>query len=230
MFLNSISKTTVLLGGLAASVMATPITLLDNSSLGHYNSSLGTKLDLTNPYAGTHMFPGANISTGDPYLDIPASSPPDLSVVSAELGNWLGDPANLNSNWSGLQSIPSTWAVNTESAIVYEINLAANLENTQIRFGVDNGIFLWIDGGFQGGYLRPGGASPGEHVFNLGTLSAGTHFVQVLREDHGGATGYHVQMTGEMAAVPEPGSFALLGLGLGALWWFRARKKSGSSL
>ncbi|MDQ3002949.1 MAG: PEP-CTERM sorting domain-containing protein [Fibrobacterota bacterium] len=211
---------------LASAVMAVPVTLINGTTQGNYNNSLGTVLDLTNPYLGTHLFPGANVSTGDPSLNIPAGSAPDLSAASAQLGNWLTNPGALTGSWSGPTAIPSGWAVNTETAIVYTLNSATGYDAVTASFGVDNGVFLWVDGVFQGGYLRPGGASLGEHVFNLGSLSAGTHYLQVLAEDHGGGTGYAIKVTGEVGAVPEPTTVALMGLGLLGVFAAGRRRKA----
>ncbi|MDJ0847119.1 MAG: hypothetical protein QNK04_01930 [Myxococcota bacterium] len=94
-------------------------------------------------------------------------------------------------------------------AIVYEFQAAA-LEEWEASFGSDNGIYVWLDGVFQGGAIAQGGASLGEHVFDLGTPGEGTHYLQVLLEDHGGRTGYAVSVT----SVPEPGSATLFVLGL----------------
>src|SRR5690606_39357247 len=43
--------------------------------------------------------------------------------------------------------IPTSWAVNAETAIVYDFTLAS-LANLTIDVGVDNGIVLWLDGAF----------------------------------------------------------------------------------
>lgn len=214
---------------LANLAVAVPVTLVNDATLANYNATLGTSLDLTNPFGGNNMFPAHDVTTGDPVLNIPSSSAPDLSAASAQLGDWLGDPANLNANWTAPEVIPGTWAINTETAIVYTLNLSGASDNTVASIGVDNGVFLWVDGAFQGGYLRPGGAFAGEHVFNLGTLDAGTHYIQVLREDHGGATGYTVNVTGDVQrteAVPEPGTFALIGLGLAGLFGMRRKLRA----
>jgi hypothetical protein len=177
---------------------ATPIVLVNNAAPGYYNNQLGTVLDGSQP-----QFPCADVACGDPVIN-PAAEP-DLSAASGILGGWLSEnPIPLNSNWSGPQAIPATWAANTETAIVYEIDGGAGgIRNVTARLGVDNGIFVWVDGIYQFGALAPGGAFLGEYVVNLGDFPPGTTFVQILREDHGGDTGYRIQITGEPNSPPD---------------------------
>lgn len=205
---------------------ASAATLIDGSTQGLYNNQIGTSLDGTNPFGGNFMFPGANLANGDPNLDIPAANEPDLSTGSVALGNWLTNPAAPGGLWSGPQAIPASWAVNTETAIIYEIDGGAlGFDNVVASFGVDNGLFVWLNGTFLGGHLRPGGSSLGEFVLNIGSIGSGTNFLQVLREDHGGSTGYAVSVVGDVAAVPLPAAgFLMLG-GLGALAGLRRRKR-----
>jgi hypothetical protein len=87
--------------------------LVSNTTHGYYNAALGTVLDGTQP-----QFP---VPPGDPV--ILTASEPNLSAAASILGGWLAaTPLPLNSNWSGLQAIPATWAVATETAIIYPID------------------------------------------------------------------------------------------------------------
>lgn len=199
--------------------------IIDNSTSGYYNQSIGTSLNLTNPYAGTYLFPGDYQTYGDPTFN-PVPFAPDLSTASAALGNWLTTPSNLNSNWSfGL--IPQTWPINDETAIVYRINAGVTgLTNVNVQLGVDNGIFVWLDGTFLNGWLAPGGTYPNEYSINIGTMSAGNHYLQILREDHGGSDGYAINVTGDTAPVPEPATMLLFGTGIAGLAAVGRRKRN----
>lgn len=190
------------------------VTLVQTSDPGFYNKSIGNSLNGTN---------GGNTATGyfptsdDANVTFPTA--PDLSAASSALGNWLSDPGNLNANWSYESSIPNSWAVGTEVAVIYRFD-TLGATNIVAAFGVDNGIFVWLDGAYIGGARAPGGVSPGEHTYNLGDLSAGTHYLQLLLEDHGVTNGYAVNITadtytpGTPGAVPEPGVLWLFAIGL----------------
>jgi len=184
---------------------AASTTLINDTTLGRYNQGIGTSLNGT-----SSAFP----TSTDPILTF--SSAPDLTAAAAALGNWLTSPASPGGTWTGLQVIPSTWAVTTETAIIYSINAATGLSNVVVSIGVDNGIFAWMDGSFLGGSMAPGGVVPGEFMVTVPTLATGTHFLQLLREDHGGDTGFTILVSAPVltAPVPEPGTLALLAAGL----------------
>ena len=129
---------------------------------------------------------------------------------------------------TGLVGIPANWTINDETAIVYKLDGGTHgIDNLSASFGIDNGIFVWLNGVFQGGFLRPGGVADGEHIFDLGSVGAGLNYLQILREDHGGADGYSVSVTGDIVAapVPLPATALLLMAGLGGLGALRSRRK-----
>src|SRR5262249_36576616 len=90
--------------------------VVDDATPGFYNAAIGTVLA-----APQQQFPLANTAGGDPKI-VPAPEP-DLTAAAAALGDWLApDPFPLDSNWTGPQAIPPSWAVNTETAIVYVVD------------------------------------------------------------------------------------------------------------
>ncbi|WP_250565653.1 hypothetical protein, partial [Adonisia turfae] len=178
--------------------------LINLSSRAFYNSSLGDLYpgDPNDPLAT--YFPGPNRSTDDPTASFLQA--PDLSDIS-NLGNWLDNPEATIENsefWAEVQPVPDTWNVNDETAIIYEIDAGErSITNLIGDFGVDNGIHVWLDGNYLFGAMRGGPAAPGEYQIGPIDLSPGKHYLQVLREDHDGDTGYEVSITGD--DLVEPG-------------------------
>jgi hypothetical protein len=202
---------------------ANAVTLVTTSDPGFYNDSIGTVLNLTNG-GETGPFPVSNDST----LNFPTA--PNLSTAAPALGNWLTNPGSLNGNWTAEASIPNSWTPGDEVAIIYQFD-TLGATNVQASFGVDNGIFAWLDGAYIFGARAGGGPSAGEYVLDLGDLSAGTHYLQLLLEDHGGTNGYVVDITADTfipgpptAQISEPAPLAVLGLGLVALTFVRRRR------
>ncbi len=120
---------------------AQAVVLVQTNDPGFYNNSIGTLLNGTNGGdTPTGYFPIGNDSA------VSFATPPDLSAASAQLGNWLGDPLHLNGFWSATKiAIPNLWPVGTEVAIIYQFD-TLSATNVVASFGVDNGIFVWLDG------------------------------------------------------------------------------------
>lgn len=210
--------------GLSAATANAAVLLVQTSDPGYYNNSLGTVLNLSNTgldNAG-EPFPVNNDS------NVTYPSAPNLSAASTILGNWLTAPNALNGNWSGPISIPSAWAVGTEVAVIYKFD-TLDAQNVVAKFGVDNGIFAWLDGNYIFGARAGGVAVQWEYVLPLGNFAAGTHYLQLLLEDHGGSNGYAVEITADSYTpipTPEGGATAAFwGIAVSSL--FLARRKQG---
>ena len=224
--LKSITSVVFMAVAITFPITANAVVLVQTNDPGFHNNSIGFALNSTNG-GETGPFPISD----DASRSFPTA--PDLSAADSALGNWLTDPLNLNANWQALTSIPNSWAVGTEVANMYQFD-TLSATNVVARFGVDNGIFAWLDGAYLGGARRAGGVSLGEHTFNVGDLSAGTHFLQLLLEDHGSANGYAVEITADTfvpgpppgPTVPEPSTMLLLASGLAGLGFLRRRKKA----
>lgn len=205
--------TAALLTVMAASQTVAAVVLVQTGDPGFYNNAIGTVLNGTNG-GETGPFPVSN----DSALTFPTA--PDLSAANSALGNWLTNPLNLNSNWQSLAAIPNSWTPGSEVAVMYQFN-TLSATNVVASFGVDNGIYVWLDGQYLFGARGPGSFVPGEYQVPVGNLAAGTHFLQLLLEDHGSINGYAVEITadtfvpgpGPTPGIPEPSTYALLLLG-----------------
>ena len=217
----------IVAGALSMTAMlpASAALIIDNTTTGNYNAGLGTSLDTLGV---NDPIPCANVGCGDATLSF--GSAPNLGAASVALGAWLTTPAAPGGAWTGTQAIPQGWAVNDETAIIYTFDAQAGLQNVSLALGVDNGIFVWLDGNYLFGARAGGGSSLGEYMPALGNISAGIHYLQLLREDHGGATGYDIQLTADFVrpSVPEPVSLWMLGLGVIGLIAARRRNAAAS--
>ncbi len=172
-------------------------TLIDDFSTGYYNENLGDIYPGNPNRILASYFLGPNQSTGDPSTRF--SIGPNLITVT-QLGNWLFNPeaALKNGFWNKLPTIPKTWSANNETAIVYEVDGGKyGINSLTGNFGVDNGIFVWVNGVYKFGATDVGTADAYEYGnIPLGNLKSGKNYIQVVRADHGVSNGYTVKITG----------------------------------
>ena len=171
--------------------------LVDDTTQGYYSSVIGTLLSGTQ----TQFPPSNTIGSGEPNL-YPALEP-DVSSTQIILGNWLSPhPQPLNPNWSGIQNIPKTWISNTSVAIIYPVDGGiTGIKDITGSFGVDNGLFVWINGQYKFGAIQPGAFLGLEYNdIPLGDLRPGMNYIEIILEDHGQITGFSIKIeTGKTA-------------------------------
>ena len=181
------------------------VVLVDGATKGYYNDAIRNTLDGPRctrfELNSTDPFPFGGCA--DPTRD--AIPEPDLSAGAAVLGPWLTTAPPASASWTGPRTIPATWFSTHETAIVYVIDGGAGgLQNVHASFGADNGLYVWVNGRYVLGAMRPGTPVLGEHQVTIGDLPAGPSLIQVLRQDHGGNTGYLVRITGTPVPVADP--------------------------
>lgn len=177
-------------------IITTPAAVLvDGNTPAAYNDSLGTILDGTAPQFPIPFDQGG----GDPTFF--PSPEPDLAAAAGILGDWLAAPQNVTTNWRNVDFVPATWALNTETAIIYKLDGGPNgIADLRGDFDADNGIYVWVNGQFKFGARAPGLPSPAglfeyTNVF-LGNLPPGSNYIQILREDSGITAGSQIRLTG----------------------------------
>ncbi len=150
----------------------TPSTvILNDSSKGYYSGGIGS----------TTLF--------DPPPAIGRGLPQPVLREVGGLGTWLRPGPPVGGVWDvtppGGFVGPLPQGISGGDIVIYPLDAGATgLNNVNMRFGAENGIFVYLDGVYKFGADEEGPATLGEYSLNFGNLAPGMHYLQLVREHH----------------------------------------------
>jgi hypothetical protein len=150
-------------------------------------------------------------------------------------GGWTTGAAPFSNAGSGDFAFNTPWpadgtgTLNDDLWVRTTIDLTGyDLSTIAWDLGVDNGFALYANGILVGSANEEGFTFRWEYSGNFAAaLNPGVNVLAVALEDHGGATAFDMQVTGDRASsVPDTGSsLTLLGIGLCAMRFAAKRLK-----
>ncbi len=153
------------------------------------------------------------------------------SAGSAPFGNHTGP---FGADVAGDFSFATLWAADGSDGDDLWVRKSVDLTGFDLSsvawdLGVDNGYKLYLNGALVSGANGEGYTFRWEYSGGFAGLLPGVNVIGVALEDHGGLTAFDMQITGDAAVVPEPGTLMLLGNGLVGLVSLARRRRRPST-